>query len=197
MRLLRWIAFAVLAFTALGAACTFPRPYGYQKVEDVPPAVCHSNVSQLFAAPEFTDPAEQEALTAAADAWRTFSGGQVDFVITFTGPGRAVIRRVLSTDPAVPSEEATTGAKPGTLLGWEKNGDVNLIVDRIRADQLQALAEHELGHAADLRWPLCTLTPNECVHSPDPAAVMAPEFSGTSTFTPSDLALCRASCHCP
>jgi hypothetical protein len=66
------------------------------------------------------------------------------------------------------------------------------------ATALQSLAQHELGHGAHLRWPLCVLSNTQCVHSPDPSAVMAAILEpGVLEMTPSDLALCRASCLCP
>jgi hypothetical protein len=204
VRLLRWIALAVLAMCATCLACALPPPEnGYTRFVDVPPATCHSTFRQLFAAPDFTDPAEQAALTQAVDDWRAFSGGQIDMAVVFSGPGRATIHRLKGDDPIVTAQEAkhkeaSPDAGPFYLDGWESDGDVYLVAERVVLAQLHTLAAHELGHAAGMRWPLCFNNVDQaCVHSPDPTAVMAATFSGAPAFNPSDLALCRASCLCP
>ncbi len=83
------------------------------------------------------------------------------------------------------------------IFGWTNSDAVNIVVDRVRLDQLHTLVTHELGHAAGLGWPFCFESNSKCHHSPDPDAVMSAAFSGAPSFTPSDLAFCRASCLCP
>jgi hypothetical protein len=199
------LAFLLVSFV-IGAACTLPvAPYGYASYQDVPPATCHSDFAATYEASEFQDPGERSQLMAAGTAWGDLSKGQVAFTITFDpdAPGAHHIHRVLAADKVVTDYEATQGHLQGDghIAGWHADSeDIYLVVDRVPAglNGLQALAEHELGHGAHLAWPLCVLSHSECIHSPDPNAVMAPVLlPNVVTLTPSDLALCRASCLCP
>lgn len=183
-------------------ACTHPI-YGYPAYEDVPPANCKSSTSAVYDISEFTDPIEQEQLVKAVGAWGDLSKEQIDFTVTLdpTTPGARKIHRVHSTDKVVMDYEATQSdslGPNGHVAGWhEPDETIYLVVDRVAPAELQALAEHELGHGAHLRWPYCMFDNEHCIHSPDPEATMAYYFSGNATLTPSDLALCRASCLCP
>lgn len=142
--------------------------------------------------------------TAAAD-WLAFSGGKIHDVIMFEDPPfeGARIRRVLSTDQVVKDEntkEATARGLPSfTSLGWSAKGPprtVYLVVDLVPTDQIAHLLEHELGHAAGLRWPGCVEDALQlCDHSPDPTALMFAAFKN-SPLGPADLEFCRASCLC-
>lgn len=199
-----------LAFVcAVVASCAaIPTPYGYQSDDQVPPATCRTTYSQTFDATTFTDPKEQAAITRAGDMWRAMSKGQIDMRFAFTPEGATTaggaILRVHKADPDVVAYNAAqqkAGNEPAgwSVLGWEIGQTVHIVIDGngITSDNLHSLVAHELGHAAGLRWPFCLAGNEDCVHSPDPHAVMAPAFSGAPELTPSDLALCRASCLCP
>ncbi len=82
-------------------------------------------------------------------------------------------------------------------MGWTTGEAVNIVVDRVRLDQLHTLLAHELGHAAGLGWPFCFVGNAQCHHTPDKSSVMSAAFAGAPEFTLSDLAFCRASCLCP
>ena len=182
-----------------------PPVYGYADFNEVPPATCHETFAATYEASEFTDQGDRDQLTAAGKAWGDLSKGQISFTITFdpTTPGAFHIHRYFSTDQVVKDYEASQKSEGPDfhVAGWHaSNDDVNLVVDRVGGPPwLQVLATHELGHAAHLAWPLCFQSHTDCIHSPDPHAIMAPILPGPGIvdLTPSDLALCRASCLCP
>lgn len=200
MRIANVLFAVLLSGCALISGALPPPEYGYANFEDVPSATCSKHFSDTFEGSEFTDPAEQAALKGAADAWRTLSKGQIDFTISFdaTTPNAKHFHRVKSDDKIVLDYEARQEKQPFIVFGWhDASGDIYLVVNDVPLEQLHTLVAHELGHAAGMRWPLCLQSHSDCIHSPDPHAVMAPEFSGAPALTPSDLALCRASCLCP
>lgn len=199
-RLLAFVVALAAALFVVGG-CTLPaadQPYGYAQVSDVPAATCSRSYAVTMNASEFTDPTEQAQLTQAADEWRAFSGGRVDITISFDPQTSAshMIHRDAPTDAVITSEEAKSDLT--FVFGFATSGPtVYLVPSEVPPLSLHTLAAHELGHVAGLAWPLCLESPSKCVHSPDPAAVMFASFSNAPKFTPSDLALCRASCLCP
>ena len=168
-----------VALALLLADCT-PPP------KPIPPAVCFSPYHETFNASEYQDPEERAELQRAASDWRAFSAGQVDIHIDFLLPSNdePAIHRIRSDDPFTLATEARL-QPPVTVDGWYTRPNIWLVVNRVQTHRLHALLEHELGHAVGLD------------HSDDKAAIMALEFSSADTFTPSDLAMCRAACRCP
>lgn len=199
--MVRRLVVLVLAFAAtlLTAACELPdQPYGYATVEDVPPATCTESYRRTFDASEWTEAAERDQLTKAASEWYALSGGQISITISFEPASGKPLHRVHASDDVVKNEESKQETQPYVVFGWETNDEeVFLVVDAVPTEELHTLAAHELGHAAGLAWPYCLAGREKCHHSPDPRAVMAPQFNGGHALTPSDLALCRASCLCP
>lgn len=204
------VLFLVALVALVTASCALPAgdsPYGYVSVDQVPPATCRTTYRQTFDATAFTDPAEQAAIMKAGQMWRDLSGGQIDMHFAFTmadGAGAAggVILRMQSTDPETLAYNASQIAKnhyPATwhVDGWTTGQTVHLVINEVAIGDLPSLAAHELGHAAGLRWPFCIEGQVDCVHSPDPHAIMGAAFTGAPVMTPSDLAFCRASCLCP
>ncbi len=141
--------------------------------------------------------AERAQLQRAVDEWFAFSDGRVDFSLApyalELDDSSPHIYRTESWMRVVRAKERELKTQ---LAGWATNDPhVFLVIDWVAPDQLWILAAHELGHVAGLQWPNCDGTRKECIHSPDPRALMAPAFSG-QPFGASDLDLCRASCVC-
>jgi hypothetical protein len=174
----------ILSFVLLSCMQPNVPPGTHTRCEDEP-----QRADLLFSAPNW-DTEDIGKLRQAAQDWSEFSHGRINIRITRQDdPSLPHIHRMLSWMPKVRD-------KGDRRLGWFSGSQIYLIVDRIAPEQLTGLATHEMGHAAGLEWPLCDEDVHDCVHSPDPDAIMAPEFYG-QPLGPSDLTFCRASCLCP
>ncbi len=169
---------------------------------------CDGNTQRVrtrFAVDNGFSPNERAALQRATDNWFVFSESHVDVSLSYaldTDEDHPHIYRVQSWMQVVKDQDkkATVDpAKPFIHLGWESAGTIFLVIDRIRPEHLAIIATHELGHAAGLAWPDCLerLPQTDCHHSPDPTALMAPEFNGQQGFNDADKQFCRVSCLCP
>ncbi len=151
----------------------------------------------------FTAP-ERLALQEAVDDLRAFSGGHIDFSLSYdfdNDDGNPHIYRLESWMRIVRERDAEATADRGEVFihgGWTSGDIVHLVADRVPLENLKSLATHELGHAAGFSWPHCQDVRSSCHHSPDPKALMFPSgpFAGNS-LGPADLDFCRASCLCP
>lgn len=203
MKIARIILVTIVALASIVLSCVGNVPAPIACFEDVPPSTCDEikTVHKDFHGdPAFTD-AERRAIVQGMSEWSDFSQGHVAFTVAFDYAGQdgPRIRKVAADDQRTKAFEAAQEDQPFTVNAWTTADDeVNLVVERVPFEQLHTLAAHELGHAAGLRWPWCFSKPHqECIHSPDPKAVMARTFSGAPAFTPSDLLFCRESCLCP
>jgi pimeloyl-ACP methyl ester carboxylesterase len=192
------LAYAVIVVASCIFACGTEPPGTRQSCEDEP-----GRVRVTFAVDRsFTD-AERLELQRATDDWFIFSDARVSYSLSYDlqlDEDESHIYRVESWMQVVKDRDAASTKKEGKpfyVLGWSDGTHVFLVMDRLRPDMIRIAALHEFGHVAGLEWPNCSGTRSECVHSPDPAAVMAPALANRTGFTASDLQFCRASCLCP
>lgn len=143
---------------------------------------------------------ERAALVEAMLEWKEFTGGRVNFTLSFERFSDNRLWKVDSSDPRVKDRDAELTRDqgfPGVVAGWrEPSDDIFFVMDRIGA-YLKSTAMHELGHVADMQWQRCLEWNYNCRHTGVPGTIMYESVNATSEFTPTDLLMCQASCICP